>query len=193
MKRKPAYTLGIIMICAGVLALLSSAGFIVYNVWDENRAADSAAMATQMLFEYIEESTENHDPEIVPEFIEIGGELYIGLLSIPALSLELPVNNEWSYPKLKESPCRYAGSIDDLLVIAAHNYKNHFGSLTKLVSGDTVLLTDAAGGKHQYLVEEVTTLKATDIDAMTDSLHDLTLFTCTFGGKARIAVRCVKV
>jgi len=36
-------------------------------------------------------------------------------------------------------------------------------------------------------------VKATDIEGMVHSGYDLTLFTCTYGGKARITVRCEAV
>jgi sortase A len=50
--------------------------------------------------------------------ITVKEESYIGVIQIPSLNLELPVNSEWSYPKLKHSPCRYAGSyLDDTLVM----------------------------------------------------------------------------
>ena len=41
---------------------------------------------------------------------ELDGEQYIGVLELPTLSLTLPVQSQWSYPALKVSPCRYAGS-----------------------------------------------------------------------------------
>jgi LPXTG-site transpeptidase (sortase) family protein len=182
--------------------------------------ANSAARLTQILFEQIEDFKESHDPETnvllngqtegdlpfeqtesyshnsvsenAPLLIEINGEKYIGILSIPELSLELPINDEWSEKKLKETPCRYAGEINTSLVIAGHNYKNHFGSLAKLVKGDTVTLTDAAGVNHSYIVEKIETINATDIDVMLDDSYGLTLFTCNYSGMARIAVRAVK-
>jgi len=108
------------------------------------------------------------------------------------LSLELPVNDSLSENRLKETPCRYAGAIDDSLVIAGHNYSKHFGSLSKLVKGDIVTLTDAAGVDNLYMVEKIETVNATDIDVMLDDSFGLTLFTCNYSGRARVAVRCVK-
>ena len=58
---------------------------------------------------------------------------YLGVLTIPALGLELPVQTEWSKANLKVSPCRQCGSTaGGDLVIAAHNYKSHFGRLSSL-------------------------------------------------------------
>ena len=41
--------------------------------------------------------------------IELNGRTYIGSISIPALKIELPVQSQWSYKKLKETPCYYQG------------------------------------------------------------------------------------
>jgi sortase A len=72
---------------------------------------------------------------------EIDGQDYIGYLSIPALDLELPVMSSWDEERLKIAPCRHFGSTwNDNLVIAGHNYKRHFGFLSKLERGDGVFL-----------------------------------------------------
>jgi sortase A len=126
--------------------------------------------------------------------VEIDGRLYIGYLSIPALDLELPVQSQWDYPGLKISPCRYYGSTKtDDLVIAAHNYARHFGGLMQLSPGDLVYFTDMDGVVNRYQVEEVDVLNPTDIEEMTAGEYDLTLFTCTYGGKSRVTVRCLRV
>jgi len=215
MKRRSDSIWGRILICTGALALLVSAGILTYNIWDDIRAAGSAARLTRILFQQIEENMINYDPvvdplhtgqpeddlpseqaqddntaENTPLFIEIDGERYIGILIIPAVSLELPVNDSIDDVRLKETPCRYAGSINNSLVIAGHNYRKHFNSLSKLVKGDLVTIIDAAGANHLYIVEQIETVNATDIDVMLDSSYALTLFTCNYSGMARVAVRC---
>jgi len=208
---------GKIMIYAGVLTLLISAGLLAYNIWNENRAADSTARVVPLLLKQIDDykkdndsgagspvaaqaeddlpsdqtQDDNYDPDNTPLSALLDGERYIGILSIPVLSLELPINYTWDYNRLKITPCRYAGGINDSLVIAGHNYKNHFNPLNKLRKGDSVMLTDMAGVEHFYIVEKIETMGATDIDGMLDSSYDLTLFTCNYSGMARVAVRCV--
>ena len=71
---------------------------------------------------------------------------YLGVLTIPALGLELPVQTEWSKANLKVSPCRQCGSTaGGDLVIAAHNYKSHFGRLSRLSEGSVHSGADCAG------------------------------------------------
>ena len=122
---------------------------------------------------------------------EIDGYGYIGYLSVPALSIDLPVMSEWDYSRLKISPCRYYGSTKtDNLVIAAHNYRYHFGYLGHLKEGDVVMFTDMDSGVHNYKVDSVELLMPTDVDKVKDSGSDLILYTCTYGGAKRITVRC---
>lgn len=133
---------------------------------------------------------------IIPEMktIELGGYEYIGILSIPSLGLELPVMTDWSYAKLKKAPCLYYGSCyESDFVIAAHNYKSHFGRLSKLQPGDPILFTDAVGIVHRYEVVLLETLPKTATLEMITSGFDLSLYTCTTGGGSRVTVRCQTV
>ena len=123
--------------------------------------------------------------------VEIEGEKYIGYLTIPTLELELPVMSDWDYGKLKQAPCRYAGSVrGENLVIMAHNYKRHFGSLSDLSEGDLVFFTDMDGMVTAYQVVTLDILEPTAVEEMTGGVFDLTLFTCTYGGKSRVTVYC---
>ena len=45
----------------------------------------------------------------------------------------------------------------------------------------------------RYKVDNVETLRSTQVEDMTSGDWDMTLFTCTPGGKSRLTVRCVKV
>ena len=115
----------------------------------------------------------------------------MGFLSLPTLELELPVMADWSEAKLKLSPCRYYGSVNgNDLVICAHNYARHFGRLTELKSGDNVLFTDLDGTVTRYAVAEIQVLGPDQVEDMTSGDYPLTLFTCTYGGKSRVTVRC---
>lgn len=124
--------------------------------------------------------------------VEIEGYGYIGYLTIPSLSLELPVMSEWDYERLKIAPCRYYGSTkSDDLVIVAHNYKKHLGYMYKLRPGEAVIFTDMDGVVSAYAVAEVDTLEPTAVEEMVSGGWDLTLFTCTYGGQSRVTVRCM--
>lgn len=133
------------------------------------------------------------NPGMEMPIITIDREDYIGTLSIPSLGLTLPVLADWSYPKLKKAPCRYVGSVyQNDLVIAAHNYVTHFGSINKLRFGDIVTFMDGDGNTFLYEVIEMEILQPTDVEEMQTGDWDLTLFTCTVGGSSRVTVRCEK-
>ena len=125
---------------------------------------------------------------------EIDGNMYIGILKIPALEIELPVMSKWDYARLRLSPCRYAGSVYlNNMVICAHNYDRHFGGIKNLQLGDELSFTDMDGNVFSYRVIEIETLKPRASEEMKNGDWDLTLFTCTLGGATRVTVRCERV
>lgn len=142
------------------------------------------------------EAQPSSSPSVLPEMptLQIGKQSYIGYIELPTLGLSLPVMSEWSYPKLRIAPCRYTGSVyDDSLIILAHNYTRHFGGIKDLAIGDPVQFIDADGNIYQYTVAKHETLEKRDVREMVDNEYDLTLFTCTYGGRNRITVRLTRV
>ncbi len=133
------------------------------------------------------------DPEMPMPTQTVDGIEYLGVLEIPAITLELPVISRWSYADLKHAPCRYSGSayLDDM-VLAGHNYESHFGGLRELRANDLVCFTDMDGNEFRYLVSGLEVLDRDDTEEMLDPRWDLTMFTCTLGGGNRIAVRCLR-
>ena len=125
---------------------------------------------------------------------EIGGYGYIGILELPTLGLELPVMEECTDGNLKKAPCLYHGSAaEGNLVIAGHNYRQHFGYLPDVEIGDTITFTDMDGVVYTYEVGAVEPLAATAVKEMNESEWELSLYTCTYSGNERITVRCRRV
>ena len=56
-----------------------------------------------------------------------------------------------------------------------------------------MIFTDAAGNIFSYSVKETEVLAPTDIEGMVSGDWDLTMFTCTIGGKSRVTVRCERL
>ena len=187
---------GRILIILGLLLIAAAIGLTLFNIWDDERAAEtSEAVLEKLLPDVIGNGgSEGAYPDEMP-VIEIDGEKYIGVISIPAIGIDLPVNSEWSYPALRNSPCRYFGSAyTDDMVLCAHNYNWHFGKLKTLSYGDTVLFTDVSGNVFAYEVSEVEVLRPTSVEEMLDAEDwDLSLFTCTIGGATRVTVRCSRL
>ena len=192
MKRK-----GKGLIFTGLLLIAAALFLTGYNLFDQMRAQRSAAQAAAQLAERLPQTRQTDVPDylLTPEMempVEtIDGVDYVGVLRIPALALELPVINQWSYPLLKIAPCRYSGSAyQNNLVLCAHNYASHFGNLKNLHIGDAVTFTDMDGNLFTYQVAELETLPPQATEEMENGDWDLTLFTCTVGGQSRVTVRC---
>ena len=185
------------LIFTGLLLIAAALFLTGYNLFDQMRAQRSAAQAAAQLAERLPQTRQTDVPDylLTPEMempVEtIDGVDYVGVLRIPALALELPVINQWSYPLLKIAPCRYSGSAyQNNLVLCAHNYASHFGNLKNLHIGDAVTFTDMDGNLFAYQVAELETLPPQATEEMENGDWDLTLFTCTVGGQSRVTVRC---
>ena len=186
--------IGIVCVALGILCLLGALGLVIYNRWEEAQAARN----TEVLLEQVQLAMEEDAPQAEPSAqpaematIQVDGYDCIGILSVPALELELPVLTDWSYAKLKVAPCLYYGAYyEENFVIAAHNYDVHFGRLSQLLPGDRVLFTDVAGRSHSYEVVLLETLPKEATEEMIASGFDLSLYTCTPGGGSRVTVRC---
>lgn len=214
---------GILLIATGMLLIASAIGLSCYNLWDESHALQEVdRLVNQLKTEtalgdfsssgtnYIAGNNDGSDnivsgsPEDLPAYVlnpdmempveTIDNRDYIGVLEIPDLELVLPIISEWSYPALKQAPCRYEGSVyQDSLIIAGHNYKSHLGRLKNLKGGEEVTFTDVEGNVFRYEVVLTEVLISTALEEMKEEAWDLTLFTCTLGGQNRITVRCDRI
>lgn len=184
--------IGIICVLSGVICLLCSVGFLFYNYLDEKNTAQN----TETLLEDVksmmdDQNTAQDKSQTQMPTVKVDGYDCIGVLKIPVFDLELPVLTEWSYAKLKSAPCLYYGTYyEKNFVIAAHNYKSHFGKLSELQSGDMVLFTNVNGETYRYEVVLLETLPKEATNEMITGGFDLSLYTCTIGGASRVTVRC---
>ncbi len=130
-------------------------------------------------------------PEMEMPVSKIGGRYYVGMLEVPDRRLELPVMSDWNEEDLKISPCRYSGSVySGDMVIAGHNYYRHFSPIKWLEKGTEVRFTDMDGNLFVYEVTGREVVGGYEVEEMLAGEWDLTLFTCTTGGKDRVAIRC---
>ena len=197
--------IGVICVFLGVVCILSSVGFVVYNRWENKNAEEIAKDLLEDVQSIMDEKQPEQplpadtvnlpdDPEKMPTemaTVKVDGYDCIGVLSVPVLDLELPVLTDWSYAKLKKAPCHYYGTYYEKdFVIAAHNYQSHFGKLSELQPKDLILFTDVSGTVYCYEVVLLETLPGNATEEMIASGFDLSLYTCTPGGASRITVRC---
>ena len=186
---------------AGALLLLLALGLTGKYLWTARQAGRRAASAAAAVADAIAQAQDAGAADALPDYLlnpqmdmpelTLSGARYIGLLEIPALGLQLPVQRDWEIGDLDTAPCRYAGSAYlDNLVLCGHNYPGHFRPLLQAAPGMGVTFTDVDGSQFCYTVAAVERLGAGDVDEMISGGWALTLFTCTPGGAMREAVRC---
>lgn len=202
MKRK-----GYLLISLGTVFVIAAALMLYYNHSLERDAQVAADEVVPELIKQIEqnqeENTQNgtfqNDNLTQPkqtddsEGIEIDNHHYMGVLTIQSLQLQLPILADYRYGDLRIAPCRYWGNPSTNMVIAAHNYKTHFGNINRLSEGEPISFIDKLGVTYHYKVALVEELEANARDKILSKDWDLTLFTCNYMGDKRITVRCSKV
>ncbi len=205
---------GIVFVILGAVLILSALLLFLFNQQENQKAGQESEHLAAELQTVIEQRKQETEPplpisaepeETLPEtepvvldpelpVVEMEGYEYVGFLAIPSLELELPVMSDWDYSRLKISPCRQEGSSrTDDLVIAAHNYKTHFGGLKDFKGGEEIHFTDMDGIINFYRVTKIEKLNPQDVMVVLESEHDLVLYTCTYGGSYRIAVFCDRI
>ena len=211
MKKKK----GTFLISIGLLLLAAALCLTGYNIFEAKSAEKASSDALEAILDGIAEQEETNayegdveypEYEEIPFYerfpekemptVEIDGYRYAGILEIPALELRLPVmGGQWSYPKLRKAPGLYGGSVyRDNMVVAAHNYSSHFGRLKNLDMGSEIFFTDVEGNIFYFTAAWMDVLQPTEVDVLMDASDwDLTLFTCTYGGRERYALRCIKL
>lgn len=192
-----------ILIGLGILLILGAAGLLLYNQQEADEAASISAQVLPRISEYVEAVRETAtvppletDPSAPPPNMpvaEIDGQLYVGVLTIPSINYEVPVLSECTLALLRLGACRFYGATySNDLVICAHNYNRLYSSLSRLQPGDLVWFTDMDGLTWTYEVADLETLTPNMVEEMNHSGYDLTFFTCTYGGQARLTLRCVR-
>lgn len=204
---------GIAIVTLGAVLIVSALLLFFYNQREADMAGQEAENLMSDLESWMEgqntepgtentgestgpaatEENEPAEPTLDSEMpvVRINGYSYVGYVEIPVLELKLPVLSEWNYDRLQIAPCRQHGSSrTDDLVIAAHNYRTHFGRIKELSEGDTVIFTDMDDIVNTYSIAKIDTIDPYDVDCVLNSDFDLVLYTCTVGGKTRVTVFC---
>ena len=133
-------------------------------------------------------------PHLNMPTVSVYGYKYIGILSIPALGLDLSIMDECTNRSLDIAPGCFSGSAYDAgFVIGGHNYVSHFGRLNRLRPGNIIMFTDMNGIQFKYEVSATEVIADTAVDDLNSDVWDLSLFTCTFSGGERLVVRCLLV
>jgi sortase A len=185
-------------IILGCCCLAAAIALAAYNVFLTYRAGVTSSQLSDMLEKASATNLEDGEDALLKEQADNGemktktvnGVELVGQIALPTQGINLAVISEWSYPNLQISACRYSGSPSGQLVILAHNYDTHFGRLKYLKPGDAVTFTDVSGRVYNYVVTGTEIKGKYELNDILSGDWDMTLFTCTIGGKNRVVVRC---
>ena len=177
----------------GLVLILCAMAVLFQNKKEDNLAQKLSDTVLPSLKEKIEES--NFKPSAAEKDLnqELNRDLnqYDGYIKIPKLGLELPVMKKLTPANLKKSPCIYSGTAKDSnLIIAAHNYKAHFGKINQLENGDEIQYIDLQNKTYNYHVTAKEKINGRNSEQMQNENYALTLFTCDYTGRDRITIRC---
>ena len=186
----------------GAVRLIGAAALTLWNFQQDASAGEERETLVFELAEVIPDTPEV--PEEIQEVeqaadpenyempaVTIDGTKYMGVIYFPDLNRELPVFLEYSLDKLRTAPAVYYGSpITHDLVICGHNYRSHFGPLNRLPVGASVQIKSADGTVFDYRIAATEVVSPFAVEDVTSGAWDLTIFTCTLGGRTRYVVRC---
>ncbi len=218
MKKK----LGISLVIMGTVLLVAALSLILHNRVQDKQYSEAASIALDDIKELIPglgetvggfipstrpDGLENTNPEstkpgILDDYVkeetivESDGIRYLGVISLPSIEIELPVTADCNNANMKFAACRYEGTVAGSdLIICAHNLPSFFSKLSKMYSGDEIIFVDGDGEYHYYEIVEISTMGGYEVDKMKEGSDewDITLFTCTYGGANRVAVRAVEI
>lgn len=157
-----------VLIIIGLLFITAALSLAGYNIFTDMKASVRANDALhQMEFGADEADMWKRNPEMEMPEVEIDGIWYTGALEMPSLGLQLPVAAYWDESFAKSAPCRYTGSsYTGDMIIAGHNYRQHFGRLRSLQPGVEVYFTDMNGNSFYYTAVSVESINGRDAAAI---------------------------
>ena len=157
----------------------------------ESMAGTPVIQETEEQRDEAPEQEEDQSPK-EPSLIPSDGREYYGVVEIPELQIKLPVLATYTDADMKTTPCVYYGCRENNdLVIVGHNYASQFGTLNDVSQDLLVYLHMPDGSVYKYKSVATESLNPDQVDEMLMGDWDLTLFTCSYSGEKRIAVRCV--
>ena len=142
------------------------------------------------------------DDEVTTEIDEeINGYKVIGIIKIPKINLEYPILETTTVETLSLSITKFWGKeINEIgnVTLAGHNNLSGvmFGKIKKLKVGDVIELTDVKNITLKYEIFKTYVIDPNDISCILpeqEGTREITLITCTTGGKNRYIVKARQI
>lgn len=144
----------------------------------------------------------DNSTEVITEINEeIKGNKVIGIIKIPKVELEYPILETTTKETLNLSITKFWGKeINEIgnVTLAGHNNLSGvmFGKIKKLEDGDIIELTDIQNTTLKYKVFKTYIIDPNDISCILpeeENTREVTLITCTTGGKERYIVKAREI
>ncbi len=208
-----------ILFVISILLVIMLSSYYIYSEYDKRDSAgtsqdilngisfsngDNTTLDQDTLVVALNENVQNVEEPVEEKnnvYVAQNGKEYIvdSILNIPSLEINYPVLSETSDELLKVALNKFWGGEPNSVgnyCIVGHNYDGKdifFGKLHKIQNGDIVELQDKTGKKLQYKVYNKFIVQPTDVactSQITNGKKEMTLITCSDGGKTRLIVKC---
>lgn len=158
---------------------------------------------TKEVIASVNEKLKNTDTNKVISEIdeEIKGHKVVGIIRIPEVDLEYPILETTTEETLNLSITKFWGNeINEIgnVTLAGHNNLSGvmFGKIKKLENGDIIELTDIQNTTLKYEIFKTYIIDPNDISCILpvqEGVREVTLITCTTGGKERFIVKAREI
>lgn len=184
-----------------VIALYIVVGLFIYNSFRERKRLEITDNIIDKVDKQIEEiKKENINHTIIEEIkVEYNNIEYtvLGKIDIKKINIYEPILKENTKGAYDVSAVKISGpNLNDYgnVAIGAHNYMkgNFFIKINKLVKDDVITITDLTGNSVNYYVYEYGITSIDDVNYLAQpnsKIREITLVTCTKGGKERYFVK----
>ena len=149
-----------------------------------------------------EKLNDSENKNVITEIDEnIKGHKVVGIIKIPKVKLEYPILETTTEETLNLSITKFWGNeINEIgnVTLAGHNNLSGvmFGKIRKLEKGDIIELTDIQNTTLKYEVFKTYIIDPNDISCILpvkEDVREVTLITCTTGGKERFIVKAREI
>lgn len=194
MKKILAYKIILIILIVSIVIVSSIIGVKFLKEYkNETDAKEVIASINEKLDNSTEVITEINE--------EIKGNKVIGIIKIPKVELEYPILETTTKETLNLSITKFWGKdINEIgnVTLAGHNNLSGvmFGKIKKLEEGDIIELTDIQNTTLKYKVFKTYIIDPNDISCILpedENTREVTLITCTTGGKERYIVKAREI
>lgn len=190
MKKRLSYGLLIL----GSVLVAVSVGMVIWSQIRQNAAQTKTheivkSMYARMPQEY--NSAPDDRVDMTMARMELDGKDYVGILTVPAYDVRLPVYADWEPELVFQHPCRYMGSMHDgTLIIGGSDTPGQLDIMKQISMGDTVCMTDVTGARYRYEVAQIILTEDVSTQALCEGAYPLVFFARDTYGLHYTVVRC---